>query len=210
MTIQAILEGVLAREGWPHVVDLKDGHGLSKGGISIQTLSRFRGHRVTQQDLIDLTEHEAIKLYEVLYVRNPGFITVQDEALQAQLVDDGVLSGPMTAIQALQRRIGVSADGILGMRTLAAIPVDPAALVKLRVGLAIDRTLRLGILARTSADAQRQAALSSLTALLGNLSRLAVYKDSLTDLQAIIAALSAESKLEFLIGWQTRSLSFLE
>ena len=68
-----------------------------------------------------ITEAEARHIYMSKYVIGPGFDKITDFALQAVLIDFGVNSGPATAIKYLQRLLGVTEDGILGPKTLAAV-----------------------------------------------------------------------------------------
>jgi lysozyme family protein len=67
------------------------------------------------------TIDQAREIYKRKYVFGPGFDKITDEKLQAQLVDYGVNSGPMIAIQKLQQIVGVKVDGVLGPKTLAAV-----------------------------------------------------------------------------------------
>jgi lysozyme family protein len=46
-----------------------------------------------------------------------------------QLVDDSVLSGPVTAIRALQHVLGVTVDGLLGAETVLATLAAPGPLL---------------------------------------------------------------------------------
>lgn len=71
------------------------------------------------------TEAMARAIYQQKYVTGPGFDKIEDSGLQSQLVDYGVNSGPMIAIQKLQAIVGVEVDGVLGPATLAAIPSFP-------------------------------------------------------------------------------------
>src|ERR1035437_60199 len=67
------------------------------------------------------TEAQARAIYIQKYVVGPGFDKVTDPQLQAQLVDYGVNSGPMIAIQKLQAILKVPVDGSLGAATLTAL-----------------------------------------------------------------------------------------
>jgi lysozyme family protein len=71
----------------------------------------------------------------------PGFAAINDDSLRAQLVDDGVLSGPRAAVTSLQLELGVKPDGALGPVTVAA--ANAANPVVLRRKLAVARALRL-------------------------------------------------------------------
>ena len=69
------------------------------------------------------TKEQAREFYIAKYVIGPGFnkLPASHAKLQEQLIDYGVNSGPQLAIQKVQGLVGVSADGKLGPKTLAAI-----------------------------------------------------------------------------------------
>jgi len=67
------------------------------------------------------TEAQARAIYQSKYVDQPGFNKITDPQLQAQLVDYGVNSGPMIAIQKLQAILAVPVDGVLGPATFDAL-----------------------------------------------------------------------------------------
>ena len=81
-----------------------------------------------------VTEGEARAIYRKKYVDGPGFGNVSDSHLQHLLVDYGVNSGPVVAIQALQRSVGAKVDGNLGPKTLVLVNgFDPRKLANLLV-----------------------------------------------------------------------------
>ena len=146
MTTDQILADVLEREGG--YVD----HPLDRGsctnyGITIHALGEWRGRPVTCEDVRRLTRDEALAIYREVYVRRPGFEAVPDPRLRALLVDFGVHSGPRAAIRALQRAIGVRADGILGPQSIDALRRADAAAVY-RIVLQARGELIAGILQR--------------------------------------------------------------
>ena len=78
-----------------------------------------------------VTQDEAREAYWRKYVEAPGFHRIPDShgALRTQLIDFGANSGPRVAIQKLQMALGVTVDGDLGPKTLAAIEAsDPLKL----------------------------------------------------------------------------------
>jgi lysozyme family protein len=79
------------------------------------------------------TEAQARAIYQSKYVDQPGFNKITDPQLQAQLVDYGVNSGPMIAIQKLQAILEVPVDGVLGPATLVAIAASTLPLNNLLV-----------------------------------------------------------------------------
>lgn len=141
MTVDRIITNVLRREGG-YVDDQVDRGGATKFGVTAATLGAWRrlGRHATRAEVAALTEDEAREIYRQRYVVDPGFERIADGALRAQLVDDGVLSGPATAIMALQRVLGVNVDGKLGPQTLAKLEMSDKAWV--RRALLKDRALR--------------------------------------------------------------------
>lgn len=120
MTLDQILDEVIRREGG-YVHDPADRGGPTHYGITQQTLRAWRGQPVTAADVRRLTRNEARAIYRRRYVDEPGFATLPDP-LRAQVIDDGVLSGPRQAVTDLQRAIGgVTVDGRLGPKTRAAL-----------------------------------------------------------------------------------------
>lgn len=134
-TSDQIISDVIKREGGlSH--DPADAGGLTYEGIS----------RAANPDLFangQLPSDSVVRQrYEEKYVMGPGFDQITDSKLKAQLIDFGVNSGPMIAIQALQRVVGVVPDGVLGPETLAAIaklhPDD------VNLGVAVERIRMIG------------------------------------------------------------------
>ena len=120
MTIDQMLDDVIRREGG-YVHDPVDRGGPTKYGITQRTLRAWRGQAVTADDVRRLTTDEARTIYRRRYVDAPGFARLPDP-LRAQVVDNGVLSGPRQAVKDLQRAIGgVTVDGRLGPKTRAAL-----------------------------------------------------------------------------------------
>ena len=140
--VDSILRDVLDREGWPIYTDHPaDKGGPTKGGITIRTLESWRQRRCTRAELKRLPESEALLILRRRYVESNGIDRIPDVALQGQVIDDAVLSGPMLAAQDLQRALAVAVDGIIGPQTLGAVEEIGASNTATR--LAIERRLRL-------------------------------------------------------------------
>lgn len=118
MDTTKLIDDILRREGG-YVNNPADKGGRTNFGIA------ERSHPEAWADG-KVTEDEARAIYINKYVKGPGFDKVSDPHLMAQLVDFGVNSGPAMATQKLQAVLKVTADGILGDETLAALAArDP-------------------------------------------------------------------------------------
>lgn len=126
MTTDQLIDDILRREGGGTFTNNpSDRGGPTKYGITARTLANYRGMQrsATIAEVKALTEDEARAIYRTQYLR--PFEAIPFEHLVAQLVDYGVNAGPMEAIKALQRCLGVEADGILGERTKTALYAQP-------------------------------------------------------------------------------------
>jgi lysozyme family protein len=110
-----VIGDIIEREGGAVVTnDPADGGGRTQYGISEKSNpAAWADGKVT--------EAEARAIYQRKYIDGPGFGKIQDKQLQTQLVDFGVNSGPMVAIQKLQGILHVPVDGVLGPQTLTAL-----------------------------------------------------------------------------------------
>ena len=113
-TTHDVITDVLKREGDQETHDPLDSGGRTKYGIS---------EAANPEAWADgqVSEAEAREIYERKYVVGPGFSTIPDPFLRAQLIDFGVNSGPMIAIMKLQEIVGADVDGVLGPQTLGLL-----------------------------------------------------------------------------------------
>ena len=170
MTLDQLLTEVIRREGG-YVHDPADRGGPTKYGITQRTLRAWRSQAVSADDVRRLTRDEARAIYRQRYVDEPGFATLPDP-LRAQVVDDGVLSGPRQAVKDLQRAIGgVTVDGRLGPQTRAALRQQGVAGVHAR--LIQVRAARIGRIVQRHPDQARF--------LTGWLTRITAFARDLTD-----------------------------
>ncbi len=126
MTIDQLLDGVIAREGGGTFTnDPADKGGPTKYGITARTLANYRGmsRSATIAEVKALTEDEARAIYRTQYVR--PFDAIPFDHLRAQLADFGVTSSPIEAVKTLQRCLGVEPDGVIGDRTKVAVLNQP-------------------------------------------------------------------------------------
>ena len=146
MTTDQILEGILVREGWPTYTepsaDLPDRGGPTKGGITLNTLRGWRSPRpTTRADLQTLGKAEALAILRRRYVDCNGIALLEGTAHFAQVVDNGVLSGPYVSVCDLQEALGtVAIDGMIGPHTCAAIRAQGD---RVRARLVRTRALRI-------------------------------------------------------------------
>lgn len=93
MTDDAILDGILRREGG-YVDDPADKGRCTNRGITIETLRSWRGHPVTCDDVLHLTEAEARDIYRSRYLSPFDGV---DPVVKPQIVDIAVNSGVLRA-----------------------------------------------------------------------------------------------------------------
>jgi lysozyme family protein len=125
LTTQEIIAAIIKREGGFSNRPADRG-GPTKYGITQQTLSEWRGQKVSAAEVADMSEAEAIAIYTTRYVNEPAFDKLQAEEIRDDVVDIGVNHGTLRAAQWLQEIAGVKIDGVLGPKSLAAInAMDP-------------------------------------------------------------------------------------
>jgi lysozyme family protein len=93
-------------------------------GITRKTLSAWRGEPASREDVMMLERHEASRIYREKFWMAMAGDDLPD-GLDLVLFDDGVLSGPRTAIRDLQRALHITVDGVMGQDTLAALAARP-------------------------------------------------------------------------------------
>lgn len=118
-TLAAIIDDILVREGG-FVARAEDKGGPTNRGITQATLSEWRSHPVTAEDVRMLGDEEARAIYRDRYIVRPGFAELPDP-LRALVVDCGVNHGTTRATQWLQTALRLTADGIIGGSTVAAM-----------------------------------------------------------------------------------------
>lgn len=141
MTDDDIISAILEREGGDVAPPDRSGR-ISRWGVTAAALSEFRGHAVTDDEIRNLSATDARELYRRQYILKPGFHLIGSDALRAVLVDFGVNSGPATAVKALQRCLGVTADGIIGNTTAQAANVKDGN--RLGVCVLAERVVHIG------------------------------------------------------------------
>jgi lysozyme family protein len=98
-----------------------DPGGTTNFGITLATLKAYEGNpNLTAQDVKNLTPATAKEIYRSNYW-NRMQCGALPAGLDLEVFDFGVNAGPGEAVKALQRIVGVTADGSIGPITLAAI-----------------------------------------------------------------------------------------
>lgn len=126
------VDKIIEREGG-FVHDPYDRGGATKYGITQATLSWWLGRPATIEDVRTLSVEVARAIYEKRYILGPGFDKLPQGVLQSNLIDFGVMSGPILAISHLQEVLGVQPDGVIGPETLAALMAASHAAVNRQI-----------------------------------------------------------------------------
>lgn len=134
--VDGILEQVLRWEGG--VKDVGDGRGVTSFGQTPDWLKRWKFP-------VPRSRSQAAQNYRAwLQKSGLGIVCVTDDALALLVVDWAIHSGESLAVKALQRQIGVVADGVIGPKTRAAIPETPHARLVTALALLADRMRQQG------------------------------------------------------------------
>jgi len=128
-TFGRALSLVLQHEGG-YVDHPRDPGGATNRGITLETLSRWRGRPVSKAEVKALSLEEAGAIYRANY-----WNVVKGDDLPAgvdyAVFDFAVNSGPQRAAKHLQAIVETKADGVIGPKTLAAVCAkDPAEIIR--------------------------------------------------------------------------------
>lgn len=116
---QACLRFTLKYEGG-YVDHPADPGGATNLGITIAVLSAWRGRTVTKAEVKALKVDEAGAIYRARYWDKVEASKLPP-GVDLAVFDYAVNSGPARAAKALQRVVGVAADGVVGMDTIQAV-----------------------------------------------------------------------------------------
>ena len=129
----------MADEHWAHALAyllMNEGSSFVKDpsptmrGITLATLTAWRGKACTEADVRGLSLSETQAIYKALYWDKLKCGQMANEDVATCVMDAGVNTGLAQATKALQATLGVVVDGQLGPKTLAATnAADPAAVV---------------------------------------------------------------------------------
>ena len=107
-----------------------DRGGATNMGITLATLSNYRGYTATKLDVKRLTQTEASAIYLKLYWE-PLLAQRLPAGVDMFMFDYAVNSGPARAVKALQSSLGLPPDGNVKVSTLqAALRQDQATLIR--------------------------------------------------------------------------------
>lgn len=117
--IDYVIKGIIEREGG-FSNRAADKGGPTNWGITQETLSGWLGREASIDDVKNLTRETAAQIYKALYIKAPGYLQLNDDALVEQLIDAGVNHGTKRARRLLQQALGVADDGVIGPVTIEA------------------------------------------------------------------------------------------
>lgn len=164
---QKVMPYVFSEEGG-YVDNPADPGGATNMGITIATLSAWEGHRVSPEDVQDLTRATATEIYQAQFWNKIDGDSLPS-GLDYAVFDFAVNSGPGRAAKMLQGVLDVPEDGVIGAKTVAAANMRPAgeiinALCDARAtwlkGLSTASTFGKGWLARVERVRSRALALA--------------------------------------------------
>jgi lysozyme family protein len=109
-----------------YVDDPDDSGGPTNFGVTIKTLSEWRGRPVTAEDVKRLEITEAMNILRKKYWDFLRCDEIQNEAVTIVLFDAGVLFGRSGAVKTLQKALvalgaEIKVDGVMGPKTIAAV-----------------------------------------------------------------------------------------
>jgi len=127
-TLDSMLDNVIRREGG-YTDHPNDRGGQTNWGITLDTLTNWRGRPTTAEDVRNLAESEARAIYQARYLTEPGLHKITDPYVLSLAFDCSINHGPHRVIRWLQKIAGVIDDGNLGPVSEVAInSVEPVRL----------------------------------------------------------------------------------
>jgi lysozyme family protein len=112
---------VLTNEGTGFTDDPRDHGGATKFGITQAELSKWRRTPVSKDDVRNLTEKEALEIFEAYYWNPMGCDKMTDANIATAIFDTGVNLGPVTAVRMAQIALKIPSDGHAGDQTIQAL-----------------------------------------------------------------------------------------
>ena len=95
--------------------------GCTMKGITLITFRRYYGKDKTCDDLRKITDEQWFTIFKTGYWDKMNADKIENQSIANLCVDMAWGSGPIIAAKKIQRVLGVTADGVIGKVTLAAI-----------------------------------------------------------------------------------------
>lgn len=103
------------------VNDPLDRGGATNKGVTIGTFRQFYGKDATVEQLRNITDQQWLHIFKNGYWDRFRADEIKSQSVANICVDWAWGSGPVTAAKRVQQLLGVKVDGIVGLKTLAAI-----------------------------------------------------------------------------------------
>lgn len=111
------------------VDDPLDRGGATNKGITIGTFRQFYGKEATVEQLRNISDEQWLHIFKAGYWNPWQADNIRNQSIANIVVDWAWASGTATSIRQVQRILGVTANGIAGPKTMAAIDTaDPRSL----------------------------------------------------------------------------------
>ena len=120
MSFQRAVAQLLAHEGG-FVNHPADKGGATNWGITQATYERWKGRKVTVEEIRNMPVSDAHAIYKANYWDKFSGDQIRQYTMAYAIFDQAVNSGVSTAVARAQKIIGVPADGVMGSKTLAAL-----------------------------------------------------------------------------------------
>jgi lysozyme family protein len=121
-TVDEMIADIIRREGG-FSNHPNDRGKATKYGITLETLSNWRGRPTGIENVKRLTKTEAADIYRAEYFARPN-INLLPTQLQPVVFDMAVNMGSISAIKILQAALGIKQDGIIGPVTAKEANID--------------------------------------------------------------------------------------
>lgn len=108
-------------EGGIYVNDPNDSGGPTMKGVTLNTFRSFFGASKTVDDLKKITDEQWTLIFKSGFWNKCKADDIKCQSIANMIVDWAYNAGALTVIKRIQRLVGVTADGIVGPKTLAAI-----------------------------------------------------------------------------------------
>ena len=119
--IQTLIDRIIKREGG-YVDHPEDRGGPTKYGVTVYTLSSWRGECCAAVDVEQMSVMEARDIYLCMFWQEASLDTLPiSPVLQEMVFDAAVQHDPYDATRFLQRAVNAKPDGLVGPKTIAAI-----------------------------------------------------------------------------------------